>query len=74
MTMTRRDLVREIADKVGVTQSEVAQIVEEVLSTITHGLADGQRWELRDFGVFKLKTRTPRVGRNPRSRRPGRNK
>lgn len=67
MTMTKRDLVREVADKVGATQSSVATIVEEAFSVIARALADGQRWELRDFGVFSVRTRASRVGRNPRT-------
>ena len=67
MTMTKRELVIRVANGLGVTQSEVAKIIEAVLENISHSLAQGQRWELRDFGVFDVKTRASRIGRNPRT-------
>ena len=67
MTMTKRELVIRVANKLGMTQSDVGKIVEGALETISHCLAEGNRWELRDFGVFEVKTRVSRVGRNPRT-------
>lgn len=67
MTMTKRELIIRVANKLGMTQSEVARIVEGTFETISHALADGERWELRDFGVFEVKTRASRIGRNPRT-------
>ena len=65
--VTKRELVVEIAEKLGYTQSEVASIVQECLDTITESLAEGQRLEIRNFGVFELKARDARMGRNPRT-------
>ena len=67
MTMTKRELVIHVANKLGMTQSTVTKIVEGVFETISQTLADGERWELRDFGVFEVKTRASRIGRNPRT-------
>lgn len=67
MTMTKRELVIRVANKLGMTQNDVAKIVEGTFETISHKLADGKRWELRDFGVFEVKTRASRIGRNPRT-------
>ena len=67
MTMTKRELVIRVANKLGMTQSEVAKIVEGVFDTISDTLAEGSRWELRDFGVFEVKSRASRLGRNPRT-------
>ena len=41
--------------------------VKTVLDAMTQSLADGQRIEIRGFGSFSLSTRSPRIGRNPRS-------
>ncbi|NIA14370.1 MAG: integration host factor subunit beta [Nitrospiraceae bacterium] len=65
--MTKRELVIRVANKLGMTQNDVAKIVEGTFETISHKLADGKRWELRDFGVFEVKTRASRIGRNPRT-------
>lgn len=67
MTMTKRELILRVAGKLGLPQNDVAQIVEGVFEAITKALAEGMRWELRDFGVFEVKTRAARIGRNPRT-------
>lgn len=67
MTMTKRELVIRVANMLGMTQSDVAKIIEGTFDTISQTLAEGQRWELRDFGVFEVKTRASRIGRNPRT-------
>jgi len=41
--------------------------VKTVLDSMTQALANGQRIEIRGFGSFSLSTRSPRVGRNPKS-------
>ncbi len=67
MTMTKRELVIRVANQLGMTQSDVARIVEGAFDAISKSLAEGERWELRDFGVFEVKTRAARIGRNPRT-------
>ena len=67
MTMTKRELVIRVADKLGMTQSDVGKIVEETFEAVSQNLAAGERWELRDFGVFEVKIRASRIGRNPRT-------
>ncbi|MBI2421856.1 MAG: integration host factor subunit beta [Candidatus Hydrogenedentes bacterium] len=65
--MTKRELVMRVANKLGMTQSDVSKIIEGSFDTISQTLATGERWELRDFGVFEVKTRASRIGRNPRT-------
>lgn len=67
MTMTKRELVIRVANKLGMTQSDVARVIESTFESISDALAEGKRWELRDFGVFEVKTRASRIGRNPRT-------
>ena len=67
MTMTKRDLVIMVADRLGMKQNDVSRIIEGTFETITKSLCEGDRWELRDFGVFEVKTRASRIGRNPRT-------
>lgn len=65
--MTKRELVIEVASKLGLTQNEVSAIVQETLDSITGALVEGQRLEIRNFGVFEVKERDARIGRNPRT-------
>lgn len=63
--MTKRDLVVKIASKTGLTQSDVAQVVQYTLDYMADELAAGKNIELRNFGVFEVKVRKSRKGRNP---------
>jgi nucleoid DNA-binding protein len=67
MTITKRELTIKVANDLGMTQSDVAKVLDEMLSTITRSLAEGERLEFRGFGIFKTKTRVSRMGRNPRT-------
>lgn len=67
MTMTKRELVIRVANSLGMTQSDVSRIIENTFDTLAKSLAQGGRWELRDFGVFEVKVRASRIGRNPRT-------
>ena len=67
VTMTKRELVIRVANKLGMTQSDVGKVIEGTFEAISKALANGGRWELRDFGVFEVKTRASRIGRNPRT-------
>jgi integration host factor alpha subunit len=67
MSLTKRELVNEVASKLGLTQNEVAGVVQELLDAITDSLVDGNRLEIRNFGVFEVKEREARIGRNPRT-------
>ena len=65
MTMTKRDLVVRVARQANMKQSDVMDIIQYALDTITEELADGHNIEFRNFGVFEVLTRKARVGRNP---------
>ena len=67
MTMTKRDLVVRVARQANMKQSDVIDIIQLTLDTITEELAAGNNIEFRNFGVFEVLTRKARVGRNPNS-------
>ena len=67
MTMTKRDLVIRVARQANMKQSDVMDIIQLTLDTITEELAEGHNIEFRNFGVFEVLTRKARVGRNPNS-------
>ena len=66
MTLTKRDIVNRISDISALSRPQVFQVVQQTLDSIAEALAQGDRVELRDFGVFEVKHRKPRVGRNPK--------
>ncbi len=65
--MTKADIVDEISKATGLTKVETKTVVEGVFSCIMNAIADGKRIELRGFGVFKQKSRKPRMARNPKT-------
>ena len=65
MTLTKRDLVVRISSETGLVQQQVFDVVQKTLDYIAGALAKGDKVELRNFGVFDVKIRKARVGRNP---------
>jgi nucleoid DNA-binding protein len=65
--MTKRDLVIRISNETGLVQQQVLDVVQKTLDYISEGLAKGRKVELRNFGVFEVKIRRARIGRNPNS-------
>ena len=65
MTLTKRDLVVRISEETGLVQMQVFDVVQKTLDYIAEALAKGDKVELRNFGVFEVKVRKARVGRNP---------
>jgi len=65
--MTKKDIIMKIADETGLKQVEVKEVVQRTFDMIIDSLSRGEKVELRNFGIFKVKTRKGRVGRNPRT-------
>ncbi|MDX2227133.1 MAG: HU family DNA-binding protein [Verrucomicrobiae bacterium] len=63
--VTKRDLVIKISNETGLIQQDVLAVIQKCLDHVTDYLAEGRNVELRNFGVFEVKIRKPRVGRNP---------
>lgn len=63
--MTKRDLVIRISNETGLVQQQVLDVVQKTLDYIAEALSQGRKVELRNFGVFEVKVRKARVGRNP---------
>ncbi len=66
-TMTKRDISEHISRKLGLNQQVVKHILEEFMKQVVEELADGNKLEFRDFGIFEVLNRKPRVARNPRT-------
>ena len=65
--MTKKEIALKIAEETGIKQVDVKKVVQRTLDHITNALSGGKTVELRNFGVFKVKTRKPRIGRNPKT-------
>ena len=65
--MTKKDIVLKVAADTGLKQLDVKRVVQKSLEAIVESLAKGETVELRNFGIFKVKSRKGRTGRNPRT-------
>ena len=65
--MTKKEIVRSIAEKLNLTQLKTKDIVQNVFECLAETLVANGRIELRNFGVFEVKKRKARKARNPRT-------
>lgn len=63
--LTKRDLVVRISEETGLIQQDVYTVIQKMLDYIVDALAKGQAIEFRNFGVFEVRIRKQRIGRNP---------
>ena len=67
MALTKKDLVLAVAKDTGITQVDVKRVVQRTLDHLIESLKESKTVELRNFGVFKVRQRAPRRGRNPKT-------
>lgn len=65
--MTKKDIVLKVALETGFKQLDVKRVIQRSLDAIVESLGKGDTVELRNFGIFKVKSRKGRTGRNPRT-------
>ena len=65
--MTKKEIVKQISERLGLTQLKTKEIVQLTFDAIVETLMTERRIELRNFGVFEVKRRKARKARNPRT-------
>lgn len=66
-TLTRMDLSEAVFREVGLSRNESANLVESVLQLMSDALASGESVKISSFGTFSVRSKTARVGRNPKT-------
>jgi integration host factor subunit alpha len=66
-TITRQDLSEVVYQKVGLSRTESATLVEQVLDEMCDALAKGETVKLSGFGSFVVRSKGRRIGRNPKT-------
>ena len=66
--MIKADIVREVSKQLGIRDHEALAVVDGMLDSMKEVIRNYRRLEIRDFGVFQVKTRKKRIGRNPRDK------
>ncbi|MGA2952641.1 MAG: integration host factor subunit alpha [Caulobacteraceae bacterium] len=69
-TVTRADLTEALHDEIGLTRQDCAGLVERTLDLVAEAMARGETVKLSGFGVFQVRSKRQRMGRNPKSGEP----
>jgi integration host factor subunit alpha len=66
-TLTRADLSEAVHKQVGLSRAESADLVKAILDAMTDTLITGETVKLSSFGTFMVRSKTGRIGRNPKT-------
>ena len=65
--MTKSELIKQIAERAGLTQAQATTALQAFETTVIDELANGREVALVGFGTFKVTERAARTGRNPQT-------
>ena len=68
-SMTKEDIANRLKKKCGLTQYAARAAVGAVVDALREAVRQGERVELRGFGIFTVRARAPKKGRNPKTGR-----
>ena len=66
--MNKTELIAAVAAKTGLTKKDAERVVSATFETVTETIKSGEKVSISGFGIFEVKTREARVGRNPRTK------
>ena len=67
--MIKADITKKVSAEFSIDEEEAAKIVDSVIDSLMEVIEEDGRLELREFGVFQVKQRKARVGRNPKNKK-----
>lgn len=65
--MTKADIIRNVHERIGISKSDAARLVESVFDIIKDTLAGGEDVKISGFGKLSIRNKTARRGRNPQT-------
>ncbi|MBE6981230.1 MAG: HU family DNA-binding protein [Ruminococcaceae bacterium] len=66
--MNKTELIAAVAEKTGLTKKDAERVINATTETITETLVKGEKVSVSGFGIFEVKAREARTGRNPRTK------
>ena len=66
--MVKADIVKKIAARLQMKDKDALFVVDSIIDSVKDLIVAEKRLEIRDFGVFQVKERKPRIGRNPKNK------
>jgi nucleoid DNA-binding protein len=67
--MIKADIVKRLAKTLEMKDKDALDVVDGIIESLKEVICQYQRLEIRDFGVFQIKRRKERIGRNPRDKK-----
>ena len=68
--MNKTELIAAAAEQAGLTKKDTEKVINAALDAITAALVKGDKVQVSGFGIFEVKEREARTGRNPRTGEP----
>ena len=66
--MNKAELISAVSEKTGLSKKDSEKAINATFDTIVESLESGEKVQLVGFGVFDIKERAPRIGRNPKTK------
>jgi len=66
--MSKSDLIKKISDlHPNILRRDIEKTIDIVFNEISEALKNGEKYEIRGYGMFKVKLRKARIGKNPKT-------
>jgi nucleoid DNA-binding protein len=65
--VTKEDIINRVWENLQLSKQQSAEIVDELISSIKTVIQEGESLKIGGFGVFEIRNRKPRMGRNPKT-------
>ncbi|MCC5875069.1 MAG: integration host factor subunit beta [Candidatus Sumerlaeia bacterium] len=66
--MVKADIVKRVMESLEMKDKDALFVVDSIMESLKEVIERDERLEIRDFGVFQVKERKPRIGRNPKNK------
>ena len=66
--MNKTELIAITAEKAGLTKKDTERVLNAAIDAVTAALAAGDKVQISGFGIFEVRERDARVGRNPHTK------
>ena len=66
--MNKTELIAAVAERTGLTKKDAERVVSATFDTVTATIKAGEKVSISGFGIFEVKAREARIGRNPRTK------
>lgn len=66
--MVKADIVKRVMESLEMKDKDALFVVDSIMDSLKEVIERDERLEIRDFGVFQVKERKPRMGRNPKNK------